>query len=245
MLSNLRKALTPHHFFSTLTNIYSSVSSQGASMRAMLEKYPYIMQKQFNGQVVYCLRGESPEELGKAGALYPFVKDLWLSNTSSGDNTGSVCFSLLPEVPTIFYPSTISKSRNKEAYLYAFPLHGPFLLPGGPWRQIISPGVFPLPYAWRARKMLGVEPDKQVPGVDRVKLGPLQGEGVFAQTPSCHRFLAYLNTKEDLLIKPAELRGSEDHPQEFDISDTELTERFQDEIEAHYRSKRQGSLRLG
>jgi hypothetical protein len=235
MLSHLRRAFLTQRFFSTLSSLSNPFIVKESSLKAMVDKYPKIMQCHFDGLIAYCLRGETPEELRRAGALYPWVKELWLSNTGSGDNTGSVCFSLLPEVTTLFTSSASSKGGQRQPYLYAFPLHGNFLVPGGRWRQIISPGAFPLPAVWRARQLLGVESDKIILGRERVKLGPLTGAGEF-KAGSCPRFLAYLNEAEHLLIKPQELPGSDDFPQEFDIEDSESTEAFQSKVEAYYQA---------
>jgi hypothetical protein len=205
------------------------------ALHAMQQKYPGLLLKKFNQQIAYTLRPESPSELLHTGGLLAASHDLWLSNTGSGKNTGSVCFSLLPEITTIFlaFAQSKSKSKTRETYLYAFLLTGEFILPGGPWRQIISPGAFPLPPVWRARQFLGLDFTAQRPPSSCIRLGSLSGEGELSADNN-PRLASYLNTKEHLLIQPRELSLHADFPPEYDIQDTPESAEFQQKVEEHY-----------
>lgn len=239
MLRGFGKKLSPQRLFSAAARSSDLHQLKAAGIRRMLEKYPHLKLQGFSGKIAYVLRDETPKEMVKTGGFLAHEKSFWLSNTGSGDNSGSVCFSLLPEITSLFV------REGKPAYIYAFPLHGDFLLPGGPWRQIISPGAFPLTSAWRAREVLGFVSERRLHPVAKVKLGPVEGEGIWPESSDDSRLADYLNEKEHRLIKPTALLTSDDHPQEYEIVDTVESENFQREVTEHYeqQSFRRASLK--
>ncbi len=232
MLFHLRACFPTPRFFPATGASRRMDHLKNETLHALLQKYPHLKMQKFSGEIVYVLRGESPEEAVKAGGFLPRNKSLWVASNGSGNSTGSICFSFLPEVAALFHASVVGKSPNKKAYLYAVPLHGVFVMPGGPWRQVLSPGAFPLPLSFRARELLGDCQNPDSPTVDRLRLGPLIGEGEL--TGPCPSFRDFMNTSEASLIKPKEFPTSDDVPQEFDIIDTEISARFQQETEEYY-----------
>jgi hypothetical protein len=120
------------------------------------------------------------------------------------------------------------KYLRRIAYMYAFPLTGLFWLPGGPWRQICSPGAFPLPEWWRARKVLDVEHQT-------IDLGKTTGQGN-APANSCESFKSYMeNTvRIPLLLNVAD----EDYPEVYDITDTAESAKFQQQVAEYYKQKK-------
>jgi hypothetical protein len=196
--------------------------------QVLQRKYPLMLSRVFNREVVYALRTETPTEMIATGGLIPsggtHTPLSW--SIDSGNNTGFVCFSLLPEVSVIFREKKLTAS-NKRSYIYAFPLDGLFWLPGGPWRQVCSPGGFPIPSWWRAREVLDVS-DSQV------QMGPVIGQGE-PLPHSCQRFERYLR---NTLYAPILLnRADEDYPEIYEIIDTPETELFQKQVAEHYQKK--------
>jgi hypothetical protein len=192
------------------------------------KKYPLMLSRVFNREVVYALRMEPPAELIATGGIIPSngtnTPLSW--SIDSGNNTGFVCFSLLPEVAAIFREKKLTAS-NRRSYIYAFPLDGLFWLPGGPWRQVCSPGAFPIPSWWRAREVLDVNND-------HIQMGPLIGQGE-AEPHSCQRFESYLRNR---VTAPILLnKGDEDYPEIYEIIDTPETELFQKQVMEHYQKK--------
>lgn len=239
------QASTARLFFSTLApwgkRAYSSVHSRSTSqgikaltvlknvkMNLMQTKYPHIMEEIFHGKVVYTLQSVPPEKMIQDGGLRA-GEDLWFSNTGSGKNSGSICFSLLPEITTLFFSSLKNGTTPHRAYLYAFPLIGSFLLPGSKWREVISPGAFPLPPWWVVREL------KEIRHESQVLLGPLKG------VPNCQgpyirgeHFDKYCHNR---LISPPALDYGEDHPLEYNFTaiDTPFSAHFQQKVNKHYR----------
>lgn len=236
MLRNTLR-LNPSRFFSTspINKTRHLAQLKATATQTMKQRYPGILSKQFNGDLfAFTLRHESPAEVMEAGGLYPNIKTLSLSNTGSGENTGAVCFSLLPEVAAIFYPYTSQRSNTRQVFLYAFQLTGEFLLPGGQWRQIISPGACPLPQLWRARAMFRIDNNS------RIHLGPIQGEGLLSQDhpANASRHLAdFLHQTQNRLILPKNITLGEDAPAIYDIQDSDMSAQFQEEVEKHYETK--------
>ncbi len=191
-------------------------------LRDMQEQYPGLLSRRFNGKVVYTAQGIAPDEMVRQGGFIA-QGPLWLSNTGSGDNRGSVCLTFLPEVAAIF------ARGSSDAYLYAIPLHGEFLLPGGCWRQVISPGALPVGSGWLARRVECIEQD------GRIHFGPLLGCLDGLTTEQGERFEAFLDNK---LILPAELETGSDYPAEYDIQDTDYTAKVQETLKDHCRLSR-------
>jgi hypothetical protein len=193
----------------------------------MEQKYPHVLEQVFHGKMVYTLQSMPPEELIKSGGIKS-TNELWLSNTHSGDNKGSICFSVLPEITTIFSKNYTNTAR-KKLYMYAFPLFGNFLIPGGMWRQIISPGAFPLPSFWLCREFIGVDHQH------KVMLGPLHvyNERVnYIPGEKCSNYI------ENNLIAPIEKTLGGDSPLEFEIKDTAYSAAFQMVVKNHYSASR-------
>lgn len=196
----------------------------------MRDKYPALMQKSFNGKIVYMLRTFAPETVLKHGGFTPKDPDLWLSNTGSGSNRGSICFSVLPEVTTLFCHEATLRLGLGNPYIYAVPLFGDFLLPGGAFRQIISPGAFALPSWWMAREVKEMTHDGQI------LLGPPQGQwGRLDSLAAGERFDAFL---EGRLIKPVSYEMGEDYDPVFEIADTAYSKQFQEAVDQHYRAQK-------
>jgi hypothetical protein len=220
----------PHVKFQVFKNIQASdikiqkLNNRMEQMRnEMLKLYPDMLVRNFKDQVVYTLQSRTPEQILEEGGLTN-SNSLWLSNTGSGDNKGSICFSLLPEVTTIF--SNLHLNSTK-LYLYAFSLTGDFLLPGGRWRQIIAPSAFPIPHWWAARKLLNIDPESR-----KINLGPLWvSDDKNLDLIKGERFKEYCDNN---LIKPEEFDVGEDFPLEFKIEDTLGSKQFQEEVQAHY-----------
>ena len=201
-------------------------------MKMMQEKYPEIMPVQFNGEIAFRLCRVSPEEMIKKGGFHAGsneTSDLWF-NSYTGDNQGSICFSLLPEVVTVFTPHI---PNGKKAYLYAFPLVGDFLATGGRWRQVIAPGAFPITPWWAARELIQIKQDNQI------ELGPMVGHKGDIKLILDERFKAFY---DNTLVKPQEYDLGEDYPLEYEIKDTPATKVFQEKVEAHYRNPRKSSF---
>lgn len=190
------------------------------TMQVMQQLYPHLLQRAFSGKIVYTLQAIAPEVMIDRGG-FKVRNDCrpWLSDSGSGDNKGCICFSLLPEVSLIFMSNI---PPNQKAYLYVFPLQGHFFLPGGNWRQIISPGAFPLTPWWIAREVVEVRGRE-------VRLGTMvghMGEAALIPGERFHHF------KENILFKPRQYEG--EASTHFDIVDTPYTAHFQAEVKAHY-----------
>jgi hypothetical protein len=195
--------------------------------RYLQRKYPHMLKCTFHQEIVYSLRTETPKEIIANGGLTTsssILADIMWS-IDSGNNAGMVCFSLLPEVSAIFRAKKLTASNS--SYLYAFPLNGTFWLPGGPWRQVCSPGAFPITPWWRAREVRDVNDN-------RVELGPLMGQGE-PHPHTCQRFESYLrNTLQaPILLNVAD----EDYPEIYEIIDTPETALFQKQVMEHYQKK--------
>jgi hypothetical protein len=193
------------------------------------QKYPTMLSHVFHHEIAYSLRTESPEEMLTRGGLLAsgsFKTNLdW--SPDSGNNNGFICLSLLPGLTTIFMEKKLT-ANNSRAYIYAFPLSGLFWLPGGPWRQVCSPGALPTPLWWRAREVVDIENGK-------IKLGKTVGQGNTHPTP-CERFKSYL---ENSLQKPLLLNvADEDYPEIYEIEDTPETAIFQERVKEHYQQKK-------
>ncbi|RDI39072.1 hypothetical protein [Aquicella lusitana] len=200
---------------------------KGKKSEEIKTKYPQLLEHFFHGKIAYTLQYKSPEEVIKNGGLLS-RKDLWVSNTRSGYNDGCICFSLLPEVTAIFSRGSIHSSSTKKTskpYIYAFPLTGNFFIPGSQWREIISPGAFPLTRFWMCRELLDI--DHQ----NKIHLGPIQGHIGKMDIIHGERLEAYLQNK---LVKPNEIDFGEDFPLEFDINDTDESAKFQKAVKEHY-----------
>lgn len=197
----------------------------GRAFIKMRASYPRLMTKQFNGKVAYTAQVVKPADMVQQGGFRARGL-LWCSNTGSGDNDGSICFSLLPEVAVLF--ATIKKG---PVYLYAFPLHGQFMLPGGPWRQVIAPGAFVLPAWWQARQVTGIDYVSNA-----VKLGPLSGNRQIEKgVVRGERHESFLS---DQLTLPECADEVEDMVPHYEIQDTDLTREFQEAVKAHYAAAR-------
>jgi hypothetical protein len=62
----------------------------------------------------------------------------------------------------------------------------------------------------------------------------VKGEGQLVDHFSCPRFKDYMNEQEHRLTMPNALQTPDDWVQEFDITDTPTSEKFQKEVEEHY-----------
>jgi hypothetical protein len=209
-----------------LTRIQRLREHKEMMLQAMRGKYPHLMSIIFKGKIAYRLTGVSPEEMLETGGL-PAGKDvssLWVNQSGARGNAGSVCFSLLPDITTLFVGNV---TTPKKPYLYAFPMTGEFIATGGVWRQIISPGAFPMPKWWLARELLEIADD------NRVVLGPVIGQTGEACVDIGERFYDFY---ENRLLKPNKVQRSDDtcDPEEYDIYDTSWTKNFQDFVHAHY-----------
>lgn len=192
----------------------------------LLSKQPYLMSKQFDNKIAYRMSGESPEDVISAGG---FIEkgNLCVSNTETGLNSGSVCFSLLPQICTIFYKQALEKSKHNTAFIYAMPLNGTFVIPGKEWSEVISPGAFPLPNSWFVRKVENISLEGQV------TLGPIRIHGhEHHHVEAGEHFDLYLKNK---LIRPDESYAGEDMTY-FDIEKfhTSYTKQHLQEVEEHY-----------
>lgn len=208
-------------------NVNNLAQIKERKLLEMKQKYPHILEQTFNGKMVYTLQSRSPEELIRNGG-FKNRNELWLSNTRSGNNKGCICFSLLPEVTTIFSKNYTNMPRNK-LYLYAFPLFGNFLIPGGRWRQIISPGAFPLPSFWMCREFIGIDYQH------KVMLGLLHvynEKSKYIPGEKCNNYI------ENNLIAPIEKTLGGDSPSEFEINDTAYSAAFQAATKNYYSASR-------
>lgn len=200
---------------------------QKNKLHEMKFKYPHILEKTFYGKIAYTLQWQSPKEtIAKGGFLSS--SHLWLSNTGSGNNLGCICFSLLPEVAALFSRGSVPKSpftSQKSLYLYALPLTGNFILPGSAWREVISPGAFPLPPFWLARELLNIDYKRNI------ILGELMTGANKINVVPGERMQAYLN---NTLILPEELDFGEDFPLSYRVIDTEASASMQHDVEAYY-----------
>lgn len=196
------------------------------------EKYPHLLSMAFNGKVAYTLQRISPDEMKQQGGFISYDSFLWFSNKGTGDNAGSVCLSFLPEVAAIFARKALQKKNPSRAYLYALPLYGTLLLPGGAWRQVISPGALTVENSyWMAREI------DRIDCHGRVYLGPPEGDlGEVAPIHQGERFDEYAN---NLLELPKEMDNAEDFPCAYDIEDTDFTREIQRLTADHYNPYRQ------
>lgn len=230
----IKKNINLFRFFSTKVHVFKNkqvpdIKIQKLNNRMekakneMLKLYPEMLVRHFKDQVVYTLQSRTPEQILEEGGLTN-SNSLWLSNTGSGDNRGSICFSLLPEVTTIFSNLHLN---SEKLYLYAFSLTGDFLLPGGRWRQVIAPSAFPLPSWWAVRKLLDIDPESR-----KINLGPLWvSDDKNLDLIEGERFEDYC---KDRLIQPEAIDVGEDFPLEFKIEDTLGSKQFQQEVLNHY-----------
>lgn len=190
----------------------------------LLKKYPFLLPYDGTGKIAYALRDESPEKCIDSGGLYAHIKDMWVANNGNGNNTGSVCLSLLPEVAAIF----LQHARNtdaKKAYIYAFQLQGKLFLPGSPFCQIISPGALALPSSWVAREVLSIGHD------GHIQFGPMKGhieESHFLS--SGNKFKEFCNGS---LYRPKDESLGE-AAAEFDIQHTLESGALQEQVEKHF-----------
>lgn len=203
---------------SSLQNIDALTQYKSLMTQKMQHLYPEIMLKTFTGKIAYTARMETPQEMIARGGLMT-GDNLWLSNTGSGDNKGAICFSFLPEIASLFV-------RGNKATLYAFPLYGDFLCPGGKWRQVIAPGAFPITTAWLAREVIEVKNNKAY-------LGPIVGHAWNFPASDAERFEHFLS---EFLMSPPTIDFGEDSPYEYVITDTAWTQTFHSEVMQHYRS---------
>ena len=165
---------TSPHFFKTplIRPITARTSTRHAAQikqqqkharRIVNNKQGRILKRTFNGELAYTVQERSPKEAVNKGGLEPSTKEIFIS--TSGYNHGSVCMSLLPEIPCIMHQQ---RTPNEQRYLYALPLHGDFFIMNGQWRQVISPGGLTLPTWWRCRSIRNHN--------GQTTLGPLVGQ---------------------------------------------------------------------
>lgn len=147
------------HAVSDPLKIEELIKHKERMIQVMRNKFPNVMEGTFKhgGQMAYRLCSLSPEEMVAKGGFKTLSK-LYISNTGSGDNSGSICFSLLPAVTTIFDENI---PRATKRYIYACLLEGVFFAPGGKFRQIIIPGALPIPSLWMAKEVLSITQDRQ------------------------------------------------------------------------------------
>lgn len=193
-------------------------------MQVMRTNFPQLMEDTFKpGRIVYRLCDLSPEEMVSNGGFKTNSK-LHISTTGSGDNTGSICFSLLPEIAAIFnnyFP------QDKRRYIYACLLTGGFFAPGGKWRQVISPGAFPIPSLWIAREVIEIKENREL------ILGPMVGHAHKSQEVVWgDSFQAY--SKPSLKLPKIIDYGSEDREIEFAIIDRLDSKKFQEKVSLYY-----------
>ena len=182
-----------------------------------------MLSERFQNKVVYTLQTDSPATLLAKGGLTAGSSSL-MWTPENGNNHGFVCFSLLPEITTIFREKQLTIDK-RDCYIYAFPLSGLFWLPGGPWRQVCSPGAFPLPAWWRARKVIDIKNGK-------VALGEIVGQNDPQENIQCVSFTKFMQNR---LRKPLLLNvADEDYPEIYDIIDTPASAAFQHKITQHY-----------
>jgi hypothetical protein len=226
-----RKAL-PKNFielniYSNPKNIKELVKIQQSKMQEMHLKYNHLLKRNLHGKIVYTLSPQSPEEMIKIGGFKKTYSSLWLSS-KSGNNSGCVCFSLLPEITALF------RDHTKTNFLYAVVLQedDDLLLPGTRWRELISPGAFRIPNEsfFAARQLLEIKENGQL------NLGPLIGRrgkdknNLIIQGEKFDQFCS------NQLVLPKEINQGDDYPLEFEIIDTPQSADFQKEIEIHYQS---------
>ncbi len=225
-LKTYQSAFSKTRFFSSASSKEHLERLQKQGRSEMQRLYPHVMEREFNNTIVYTLNSCPPNEMKKMGGLQ--VKDqlLQLSSIKEGPNSGSICFSLMPEIALIFYRERLEK---KKSYLYAFPLSGKFLLPWSRWAEVISPWGFVLPSIWAGREILGMEKNK-------VLLEPMMGENVnelISQKKNDTSFKAFSNS--DGIFRPVELFTAEDYPAEFDIKFTKEAKALVNQADLHYK----------
>jgi len=216
--SNAKLITTTHQ--EKIISLQNIKQSRLATMRV---QYPHILVSKMNGNIAYMLRSEPPDQIISQGGFVAHA-NIWFSNTGSGDSRGTICFSLLPEVTTIFLTNRVDLKAKKSAYIYACLLDGEFVFPGGKWRQVMSPGAFPLPNFWRVREVVNIKDDQ-------VALGPVFGHGHSKPGIQGERYTDYMSNH---LRIPKQIDVGEDFPYEYDIQDTEMTALFQKDVSEYY-----------
>lgn len=193
---------------------------------SLFQKYPRLMPIHFTPKkLAYRLSYISPQTMIKQGG-FKSMPDLYLSNTGSGDNTGSICFSLLPEITALFYNQL---PKHKKKYIYGCLLDAHCFAPGGLWRQIIVPGALPTPKVWVAREVLSITNEKAY-------LGPMIGQiNPYIKFDWGNSFSHFC---KPFLNLPGILDyGNEDQPMLFNIIDTSDSVYFQEIVSSFYKQK--------
>ncbi|ARG98589.1 hypothetical protein [Legionella micdadei] len=193
-------------------------------MQVMRTNFPNVMEDSFKpGRIVYRLCDLSPEEMVKNGG-FKSASSLHIATTGSGDNTGSICFSLLPECAAIFndhFP------KDKKKYMYACLLTGTFFAPGGKWRQVVIPGSFPIPSLWIAREVIDVTHNRKMIFGPMIGHVPPQQDIIWGDS-----FKVF--TKSSLNLPDIIDYGHEDKEIEFEIIDRPDSKKFQEKVMSHY-----------
>lgn len=205
---------------------------KNATTRTVLHQYPYLMRYTFSGELAYTVRKHSPSDIIKKGG-FKSSSELWYSNVSPahpdfGRNSGSICFSFLPEVTGLFLHRI---AKNITPYVIAVPLHGEYLLPGSEWREVISPGAFPLPKEWVARPVLKVCDRKMTLGSP---MGFFAKNSTSISPKHLSAFKKFLECDEFEL--PELIDQGEDYPLLPIIKDSEWTKELQEKIKKYYQS---------
>ncbi|MBV9576622.1 MAG: hypothetical protein JO149_08360 [Gammaproteobacteria bacterium] len=193
---------------------------QQIKTQEMEVKYHQLLKRRFEKKIVYTLSARAPEEMLKAGGLKKTCAELWLS-MESGANSGCICFSLLPSITAIF------KRSLKKAYIYAVVLNDEYFVPNSRWREIISPGAFPISSNdfFAVRELLAIKANGQL------KLGPLMGQRGQERFLHGEQLAQFCSGR---LMMPAAINQGDDYPLEFAIKDTPYSAQFQKEVTAYY-----------
>lgn len=187
---------------------------QKACSQKMKILYPELLSKFFLEQVVYTVQKASPKQIiAQRGFIHP-DKNLWYSNSGTGQTHGAICFSYLPEVAALF----IRHEDVSSYYLYAVILKKEeYFIPGSPWREVISPGAF-FTQSFLARQILAIDCSGPL------KMGPLFN----------HRWTHFNKVNalylENRLCLPPGIDVGEDYPLEYHIKDTPESAALQEEI---------------
>lgn len=193
-------------------------------MQVMRTNFPWVMEDAFSpGRIVYRLCDISPAEMVKNGG-FKSLSPLNLATTGSGDNTGSICFSLLPECAAIFNDH-FPKDRKK--FMYACLLTGIFFAPGGKWRQVVTPGSLPIPRFWIAREVVDITQNR------RMIFGPMIGHAHSRQDIIWGDSFKVF-TQPSLKIPNIIDYGHEDKEIEFEIIDRPDSKKFQEKVNLYY-----------
>ncbi len=184
-------------------------------------KYPYVLSRHFNGEMVYTHRNIAPEEWIERGGFKQIPELHYQINT--GNSEGSVCMTVGGAgIAGIF----TRDNYHQRHFIYAFPLHGEYILPGSQWREVIAPGALAKPSFWLAREILDLNNN------GRIELGPLVGQrGKLAVIPgySFHEFC-----HERFITMPKKIDCGEDFPYEYLIEDKPDVVEFQKMVTKHY-----------